>query len=1189
ADSLQVLVDARLAQSDAPLHLMAHSMGGLVSSLYMNKHPASWARLRERGGRLVQAGTPNGGSYSIPRIFSGDEQVLKMIALLDLRNDIKDWLKWISRFPGLLQMAPLSNGPDFSRVQTWRDLGARVPPTSADLRRAEATRQKLKAQSDRLASEGVLYVAGGPEDTPVFDDNSGDIRFTQRGDGRVTWASIPDGLPTWYLPVKHGDLLDTRKAFGALRELLFDGRTTKLTQTPPFASDLLRGETLEQPLLAAPDDWEVFPSQEALEGAALGMSMERTSDDLTTEDMVPCRVSVVHGDLRFTDRPMIVGHYRGDPIVHAERVLCDCLDGALSARHQLGVYPGPSGTADVVLGKKFGAERSHGPTGAIVVGLGNVGELSPGSLNRSVEVGLLRFAQAVTERGGVASDLKISALLVGTNEVGVTTSQALDAILSAVVSVNRALQNMATDDDADSRISGVRIADLEFVELYEDIALDALHSLGEFEKKKGLQIERTLQRRGGRQWRSRTRFEMGWWTRVQIRDVSQQSGDSSAALSQRLQFTAYGDRARAPISEIGVQKPLVDQLVHDAIVAGSRGETKLPQTLFELLVPSDFKPNASDRRNVQLVLDPASAVYPWELLVDRYQSDDAPVGLGAGLLRQLRVETPPAVSHSEDTRILVVGDPPSGRVALPGAVAEASAVAEMFDDRFGWDVIRCINDGRTSVSATDITSALVTNDLRILHLAGHGEYDKDEPTRSGMVIGGGNGAPEIFISAEEVKRMRPLPELVFINCCHIGKIEETPPLGKLAASLAQAFIEAGAKAVVAAGWPIEDQAAKRFALEFYTCMLNGDDFGAAVTRARQEAYKAGTNTWGAYQCYGDSGFRLLIDQGVRRRARGGSSDDDPYWDISEARIALRNLVSRARVATTDGDQAAVAGTTEWLWRRCEQRDWFGEPGILVGFARAYGEQRNFEQAVALYEQAMQLSESGITINDLEQLANFRVRKAVDASELSRATRDLERLIRTYGATGERVSLLASAYKRLAQRQSTDKQTTVAELRDTWLKMALTYADAMSHGDENWFYPAGNALLGVVVLGGPWSSAPRARASREVWETLSIAKDEAFHSLLAESKQAMQQLPVADFWDAVGPVDLEVTEHLEAGSLPAEVANLGGRYREIAARYGSGRELDSVTSHWRIAERVLRRFRSVKQANAVKDLLGAIEQ
>ena len=1078
----------------------------------------------------------------------------------------------------------MTDGPDFSRVQTWRTLGARVPPSSSDLRQAEQIRQKLTAQSDMLASEGVLYVAGGPEDTPVFDEASEEIRFTQRGDGRVTWASIPDGLPTWYLPVKHGDLLHTRNAFDALRELLFDGRTTKLTQTPPFASDLLRGETLEQPLLAEPDEWEVFPSQDTLEGAAIGMSSKHESGEPTPEELAPCRVSVVHGDLRFTNRPMIVGHYRGDPIVHAERVLCDCLDGALSARHQLGVYPGPSGTADVVLSKKFGSERSPGPTGAIVVGLGNVGELSPGSLNRSVEVGLLRFAQAAIERGAVSRELKISALLVGTNEVGITTSQALDAILSAVVSVNRALQRVAADGADDTGVSGVRIADLEFVELYEDIALDGLHSLREFEKKKGLQIERTLQRRGGRQWRSRTRFEMGWWPRVQIRDVT---AGASTALTQRLQFTAYGDRARAPISEIGVQKPLVDQLVHDAIIAGSRGETRLPQTLFELLVPGEFKPNASDRRNVQLVLDPASAVYPWELLVDRYQSDEAPVGLGAGLLRQLRVETPPAVSHSEDTRILVVGDPPSGRVALPGAVEEATAVAEMFDGRFDWEVIRCINDGRTPVSATDSTSAVVTNDLRILHLAGHGEYDKDEPTRSGMVIGG--GASEIFISAEEVKRMRPLPELVFINCCHIGKIEETPPLGKLAASLAQAFIEAGAKAVVAAGWPIEDQAAKRFALEFYSCMLNGDDFGTAVTRARQEAYKAGTNTWGAYQCYGDSGFRLLVDQGARRRVRSGGSDDDPYWDISEARIALQNLVSRAQVATTDKDQAAVASTTEWLWRRCERRDWLGEPGILVGFARAYAEQSAFEQAVALYEQAMQLPESGVTIKDLEQLANFRVRTAADTRTLSRATRDLDRLIRDYGATGERVSLLASAYKRLAKQQSADQKATLNDLRETWLKMTSTYAEAVSHGDENWFYPAGNALLGVVVLGGPWSSAPRAKASRVAWDKLPLADDGEFHGLLEEAKQAMQRQPVADFWDAVGPVDLEVTEYLEAGTLPTQVAVLAGRYRDIAARYGSGRELNSVMSHWRIAERVLRRFRSVKHANALKDLLSAIDQ
>ena len=50
-----------------PLHLVAHSMGGLVARRFIQRHREVWASMEDstgegRGGRLVMLGTPNRGS-----------------------------------------------------------------------------------------------------------------------------------------------------------------------------------------------------------------------------------------------------------------------------------------------------------------------------------------------------------------------------------------------------------------------------------------------------------------------------------------------------------------------------------------------------------------------------------------------------------------------------------------------------------------------------------------------------------------------------------------------------------------------------------------------------------------------------------------------------------------------------------------------------------------------------------------------------------------------------------------------------------------------------------------------------------------------------------------------------------------------------------------------------------------------
>ena len=66
ADDLHARINGWFGE-DAAVNLVAHSMGGLVSRTYIQRHPKRW----NKGGKLIMLGTPNHGSFAIPQVITG--------------------------------------------------------------------------------------------------------------------------------------------------------------------------------------------------------------------------------------------------------------------------------------------------------------------------------------------------------------------------------------------------------------------------------------------------------------------------------------------------------------------------------------------------------------------------------------------------------------------------------------------------------------------------------------------------------------------------------------------------------------------------------------------------------------------------------------------------------------------------------------------------------------------------------------------------------------------------------------------------------------------------------------------------------------------------------------------------------------------------------------------------------------
>ncbi|MEO0974767.1 MAG: CHAT domain-containing protein, partial [Pseudomonadota bacterium] len=552
--------------------------------------------------------------------------------------------------------------------------------------------------------------------------------------------------------------------------------------------------------------------------------------------------------------------------------------------------------------------------------------------------------------------------------------------------------NAIADEREGPRRLIARITQLDIHELYHDRALAAQRDLvglsQEHDFQHWMNAEPVLEQGPGGFHRTVFEQHNAWWTRFTIERLADPMDDYAPPLG--FKFTTLAERARSAEHSVIIQWSLVDELLQHALNPYRDGVGDR-RAMFELLLPPSFKQAAAERRRVVLVVDDKAASYPWELFLERASQGPARIGL----LRSLRDHRPQAVSHSAELAALVLGDPTPPNdpdfLQLDGARDEAQHVVNRLRQG-GWDLSHSLVRGTADIGTADVLRALFARDYRILHIAGHGVYDPQDPRRSGIIIGTASGdtyaeraASRRLLTPGEIRQLSVIPELVFINCCHLGAIDahdDSPPQrGRgdrhlLAGNLAAEFIRMGVKAVIAAGWEVDDDAAQNFAETFYDQMLRGEDFGDAVIEARKQAYEAApdSNTWAAYQCYGNPQFRLVVRD---HQARPFSYRR--YVDASEAIVDLRNLTAMAHQGKEHTERQCQLGLESILEQLPDA--WTERSDVAVALAELHAELGDFQRAIDAYDTAIDGSGEGsnVPIRAIEQRANLRARHAENSA------------------------------------------------------------------------------------------------------------------------------------------------------------------------------------------------------------------
>jgi pimeloyl-ACP methyl ester carboxylesterase len=728
---------------NAPVHLVCHSMGGLVARTFIQTYPQRWRTMWDRdttqpgalGGRLVMMGTPNHGSFDALRIVTGLENLVRWLSRLDMKHSRTELLSILNTFVGTFQMMPSP------RVMKHLEPLYHAA-TYGELRVSQARLDNAREHQERLADvvdpKRMLYIAGYNRPTihglTRADQCQSPAAYTvtRAGDGRVPHVlGLLEGVPTWYVESAHAALVLDGRVLHAMDDLLLRGKTAHLPDSSPVQ---VRG--------TKQDDRAAHAQLEA-EQAALDQEVEKLSQQLqarTTRGTAPpyltreevrleqviasamlgmpetavprvqavgpeirrvrVELRVARGFLQSFETPagqgrpvdvLAVGHYLGVVPQGAERALDEEISKALLAKQDrpfkklqesdlLLTQYSERGILRGDLGQPFFLDDPRSPGRLIVLpGMGVPGRFGMPELTVTARELFWSLSRLGKKH--------LATVLIGTGAGNLSVEEAIRAWVRGVQQVTSGAEGSLLEritfverDAAKAQaIQKALLAEQERLRKDPRLELD-------FEPLSARELARKLKPPASEDTYSPAERNP-IPTRVTL-----------ALSHKRYRFGAITEGAAIPEREVPID-PLLVQQANDELAAEWKPSKQLyhGQFLEKLLVPAELRGEFYRHREnpVVLMLDNATARIHWEAIA---QSDaevpaeaiadneeaamDLFLGTSRGLTRQLRTTfAPPPEPPPPPRRVLrvLVVADPAEDNHLPGAEQEGLEVAELFE------------------------------------------------------------------------------------------------------------------------------------------------------------------------------------------------------------------------------------------------------------------------------------------------------------------------------------------------------------------------------------------------------------------------------------------------------------------------------------------------------------------------------
>jgi CHAT domain-containing protein/pimeloyl-ACP methyl ester carboxylesterase len=857
---------AHIKKEGRKVHLVAHSMGGLVArACLLDGTPKNLER-------IVMLGTPNFGSFSPIQAFRGNHSLANKVAFIDLSHSKEELAGIFSSFPGLCEMIPSPEKypVDFFDLKSW--------PKAGMLPAAKMLAEALKVQRRLPADYDKLYIIAGVDQETVVDAsiNDGEFVYTTSlaGDGTVPLqcALLPSAQDrTYYVVESHGSLPNNSDVARAVDSLLATGETTVL----PRRYEPRRAG----PLRSIAEHRLDVPPYQGNRGRALSAAEKR---NLIAEVAAPDRAPVVVPFAAEVEAPLV-------PAAAAEADVADAVVIGRRRQQRLEITLAFGSITDVeadayVLGL-FQLVPPGGAAAALDDLLGgaisqmtarrmfnaNVGEISILPTGKHpVRADVIAFAGLGSFDGFSPDTLEI----VGENLVRTFVSTRIDEFATVPIGgasgafSAHALRKLMTgflrglkDADNSGRFRGIVMCETdrdrflamqrEFYRLCgTDLFNDVEVTLRELELPPPVVPRREIA--------PAVPQSVFLIVREESNPAPGMVEFGCSVLTVGAKATVYKARKSVKTADLDShlrQLDSIDRMTNNGLKAfGGK--------LADLVVPDNVSTALKRHLDSPLVVvhyAPSSRV-PWETL---YIDGRFPV-MEAGLSHRYEAEDLSIAKWLEERQrdavldVLLVVNPTRD---LSGAAAEGDRIKAVLEKLTPAVKIRELrgNEARKN----EIAQCLASGKFDVVHYAGHAFFDRVEPSRSGILCAGRE-----VLSGADLATLGALPSLAFFNACEAGRVRRgsrnieldthlsTEHRVRRGASFAEAFLRGGIANYLGTYWPVGDAAALVFAETFYHRLLAGDALGDAVMAGRKSVHKLGSVDWADYILYGDPTFVL---------------------------------------------------------------------------------------------------------------------------------------------------------------------------------------------------------------------------------------------------------------------------------------------------------------------------------------------